>query len=96
MGNLNKFDCRLYLFQKSEKIQSPRKSAINPDYLLVAIGFTAGQLQIIDMMSQDETRRSLQKINDERTYDSGAVTAIQVKFFEMRFFRKYLIFEKEL
>ena len=66
------------------------KSAINPDYLLVAIGFTAGQLQIIDMMSQDETRRSLQKINDERTYDSGAVTAIQVEntlpiFFQLSF-----------
>ena len=55
----------------------PESVSINPDYLLVAIGFTAGQLQIIDMMAQDETRRSLQKINDERTFDSGAVTVIQ-------------------
>ena len=37
------------------------------DTLRVAIGFTAGQLQIIDMATQDDNKRSLQKINDERS-----------------------------
>ena len=41
------------------------------DTLRVAIGFTAGQLQIIDMATQDDNKRSLQKINDERSIGRG-------------------------
>jgi len=45
--------------------------------LRVAIGFTAGQIQIIDMATRDDQRRSLQKINDEKNNDNSMITAIQ-------------------
>ena len=45
--------------------------------LRVAIGFTAGQIQIIDMATRDDSRRSLQKINDEKNNDNSMITAIQ-------------------
>ena len=44
-----------------------RQRTATLDSLRVAIGFTAGQLQIIDMATQDDNKRSLQKINDERS-----------------------------
>lgn len=47
------------------------------DSLRVAIGFTAGQIQIIDMATRDDSRRSLTKINDEKNNDNTMITAIQ-------------------
>ena len=43
----------------------------------IAIGFTAGQIQIVDMATSDESKRSIAKINDERNHDNSVINSIQ-------------------
>ena len=76
----------------------------------VAIGFTAGQIQIIDMATRyflddvifriifknenfsprDDTRRSLQKINDATSNDNSTITSLQESVFS--FFTNFNLF----
>ncbi|CAG5109499.1 Oidioi.mRNA.OKI2018_I69.chr2.g4027.t2.cds [Oikopleura dioica] len=47
------------------------------DHVKIAIGFTAGQIQIVDMATSDESKRSIAKINDERNHDNSVINSIQ-------------------
>jgi len=70
-------DKRIYKGSALPSTLSICPSDASEDHVKVAIGFTAGQIQIVNMATNDETKRSVAKVNDERNHDSSAINSIQ-------------------